>query len=143
MADRVQISALAETSGLTERDAEIILDRLSDIGLEITPKLNTLHITRAHVKDGSYVGEQDVSNWKGHIKLAEGLGIVQFNTTIRATGRIHVSPGTGIKATGGIEYGLSLEPGLGTEGTFICGRTPLSDLRVRHQGPCVDQRKVA
>ena len=143
MADKVQISALVETTGFSERDAEKVLKQLETFGLEIAPRLHTLHITKRHVRDGVYVGETDVSDWKGHIRLAEDLGIVQFNTTIRATGRIEALDGTGIKVNGGIEYGLSLETSLGARAKFICGRMPVTALRVCHRGPHVDRRQVA
>ena len=68
----------------------------------------TLTITSEHVKDGKYIGVNDVTAWQGSIEIAADLGTVSFASGLSATGSIAALAGSGIKAGGGIEAGLSV-----------------------------------
>ena len=75
--------------------------------------MRTLRITAADVKDGKYVGKEDVSNFEGHIEIAGGLGWVTFAGYLCASGYISAGAGSGIKAGEGIEAGWGIEAGEG------------------------------
>jgi len=76
--------------------------------------MKTLTITKADLDEtGSYVGQEDVSDFDGHIEIAADLGRVKFSTSVRALGRIRAHIGSGIEAGNGIEAGWGIEAGDG------------------------------
>jgi len=78
--------------------------------------MKTLTITKADLDEtGSYVGQEDVSDFDGHIEIAADLGRVKFSTSVRALGRIRAHIGSGIEAGNGIEAGWGIEAGNGIE----------------------------
>lgn len=78
----------------------------------------------------NYIGEIDVSDFAGHIHLAEQLGRVRFRA-IAALGRVFAPAGSGIKAGWGIEAGEGIKAGLGIEaGLSISAKVVVSPLRI-------------
>jgi len=83
---------------------------------EIVMALKTLKITAADVDaDGNYTGAADVTDWPGHIVIAEGLGTVLFATSLRAKGRIVAGADSGIESALDIEAGEGIGVGLGVK----------------------------
>ena len=75
--------------------------------------MRTLKITAADVKNGKYVGKEDVSDFEGHIEIAGGLGWVTFAGFLSASGYISAGAGSGIEAGEGIKAGEGIEAGSG------------------------------
>ena len=80
--------------------------------------MNTLKITKDHIKDGKYVGPS-VEQYDGSIEIAANLGQIVFDR-IRVTGSITAGSGTSIKAGMSIKAGGSIEAGWSIKaGEFI------------------------
>lgn len=77
--------------------------------------MKTLKLTAEHFKKeaGSYfslyIGKDNVSDFDGHIEIADGLGWVRFEGDVKAKGSIVVGVGSGIEAGGGIEAGEGIK----------------------------------
>jgi len=75
--------------------------------------MNTYTITQKDLNENNeYIGDTDLSNYKGHIMAEEGLGYVRFRS-LRATGRIYFEAGSGIEAGHVIEAGWRIRSGQG------------------------------
>jgi len=83
--------------------------------------MKTHLITKDQIdSDGNYIGNTDLTNFQGHIEIAENLGTVKFAKSLVSSGGIYAKAGTGIEAGWGIKAGWGIEAGEGIEaGTGI------------------------
>ena len=65
-------------------------------------------VTAEHLNNGEYNGP-DLSVWIGHIEISADLGLVRFNGSLTAAGRIIAEAGSGIEAGEGIKAGWGIE----------------------------------
>lgn len=70
-------------------------------------------ITADQITDGLYTGSVDVTDYAGHIVIAENLGTVRFSGYVRAKGRVEAKAGSSISAGDGISAGSSISAGWG------------------------------
>ncbi len=70
-------------------------------------------ITADQITDGLYTGSVDVTDYAGHIVIAETLGTVRFSGYVRAKGRVEAKAGSGISAGDGISAGSGISAGWG------------------------------
>ena len=76
--------------------------------------MQTLRLGKEHFKknpDGywsDYIGTESVADFDGHIEIEGNLGYVRFSGHLSAKGYIAAGAGSGIKASWGIEAGLSI-----------------------------------
>ena len=70
-------------------------------------------ITADQITDGLYTGSVDVTDYAGHIVIAENLGTVRFSGYVRAKGRVVAGAGSGINAGLGIKAGSGINAGWG------------------------------
>ena len=61
-----------------------------------------------------YIGEEDLSNYEGHIEIEGRLGWIKF-VKLSVKGHIWADAGTGIEAGEGIEAGTGIKAGWGIE----------------------------
>jgi hypothetical protein len=70
-------------------------------------------ITADQITDGLYTGSVDVTDYAGHIVIAENLGTVRFSGHVRTKGRMEAGAGSGISAGDGISAGSGISAGDG------------------------------
>ena len=71
--------------------------------------METLKLTRADFDENLlYCGPTDVSDYSGHLEIAEGLGWVRFSAGLNVLGEIVVGLRSGIEAGGGIKAALTI-----------------------------------
>ena len=78
--------------------------------------MNVLKLTKEHFKKNGiyneYIGAEDVSNFKGHLKIEANLGWTLFKS-INVSGYIYIEAGSGIEAGEGIKAGSGIKAGWG------------------------------
>ena len=73
--------------------------------------MNTYVITKDQVKDGVYVGSQDLSIIDGHLQVEADLGWFRVTGSVIAKGSIFIKAGSSIEAGNSIKAGTSIKAG--------------------------------